>query len=282
MNEQQHVDFNRIAEAIGYIRRHFRDQPGLEEVAEKVHMSPFHFQRMFTEWAGMSPKKFLQYVSIEHARKLLKDEQVTLSEATHATGLSGTGRLHDLFIHIEGMTPAEYRDGGKNLAISYCFADSPFGRVLIATTSRGVCHLAFSDDEEKALSRLLHMFPKARFLQSADAMQEKALQIFNRDQRNPAEIRLHLKATEFQVKVWEALMRIPEGGLVTYGQVASSIRQPRASRAVGTAVGDNPVAYLIPCHRVIRSTGEFGEYHWGADRKAAMIGWESAHLYTSK
>ncbi|MCB0397902.1 MAG: methylated-DNA--[protein]-cysteine S-methyltransferase [Flavobacteriales bacterium] len=275
MNPQENIDFNRIATAIGYIQNNFRQQPGLDEVAEKVHLSPFHFQRMFKEWAGVSPKKFLQYISIEHAKKLLKESQATLSDATHHTGLSGTGRLHDLFINIEGMTPAEYKQGGRSLTIHYTFADSPFGNILIASTSKGICHLAFADDQGQSLNELISQFPNATFIQKTDTIQQNALFIFQHDWTKLHEIKLHLKGTEFQLKVWEALIRIPSGNLTTYGQIAEFIKHPKASRAVGTAIGDNPVAYLIPCHRVIRSTGHFGHYHWGDSRKTAMIGWEN-------
>jgi AraC family transcriptional regulator, regulatory protein of adaptative response / methylated-DNA-[protein]-cysteine methyltransferase len=276
MSTQQNVNFNRIAEAIAYIQTHFRDQPNLDDVAEKVHLSPFHFQRLFSEWAGVSPKKFLQFISIEHAKRLLKNDQATLSQASYATGLSGTSRLHDLFINIEGMTPAEYKHGGKNLAINYSFADSPFGNILIASTSKGVCHLAFADNDQLAFQELLHHFPNASFHQKLDFIQQNALFIFTHDWSKLNEIKLHLKGTDFQLKVWEALIGIPQGKLATYSQVAQKINRPQASRAVGTAIGSNPVAYLIPCHRVIQSTGAFGQYHWGSIRKTAMIGWEGA------
>lgn len=276
MELQDNINFYRIAEAIGYIRENFRRQPSLEEIAEKVHLSPFHFQRMFTQWAGVSPKKFLQYISIAHARLLLKDEGATLSQATYETGLSGSGRLHDLFINIEGMTPAEYKHGGRNLSINYSFADSPFGTIVVASTGKGICHLAFSDDEVQALADLKHHFRNATFHQKTDLIQQSALFIFSQDWKKPETIRLHLKGTEFQLRVWETLIKIPEGRLSTYSKIAQQIQNPKAMRAVGSAIGDNPVAYLIPCHRVIQSTGSFGQYHWGSARKTAMIGWELA------
>ena len=278
MNTQEQINFDRIAEAISYIRANFKQQPGLDEVAEKVHLSPFHFQRMFTEWAGVSPKKFLQYISIEHAKSLLKDEKATLAEATFDTGLSGTGRLHDLFINIEGMTPAEYKNGGSSLAINYSFAESPFGNIIVAATPKGICHLAFAEDNETALTDLQMRFPNARFTQQLDFIQQNALFVFSHDWSRPNEIKLHLKGTDFQIKVWESLVKIPLGNLSTYGKIAEQIKKPKASRAVGTAIGSNPVAFLIPCHRVIQSTGQFGGYHWGSDRKAAMIGWEACQL----
>ncbi len=275
MTTQEQIDFNRIAEAIGYLKNHFKEQPQLYDVAKKVHLSPFHFQRMFTDWAGVSPKKFLQFLNVEYAKQLLKKGQTTLSETSYHTGLSGTGRLHDLFINIEGMTPAEYKNGGKNLTINYSFADSPFGVVLIASTSKGICHLAFISDEKLAFQELLHQFPDASFHQKMDLIQQNALFIFSHDWSKLNEIKLHLRGTDFQIKVWQSLLKIPQGSLSTYGSIAREIQKPKASRAVGTAIGNNPIAYLIPCHRVIQSTGEFGQYRWGCDRKTAMIGWEA-------
>jgi AraC family transcriptional regulator, regulatory protein of adaptative response / methylated-DNA-[protein]-cysteine methyltransferase len=274
MTPQDHINYHRIAEAIHYIQANFRHQPDLDEVAEKIHVSPFHFQRMFSEWAGTSPKKFLQYISIEYAKKLLQENGATLSETAHETGLSGTSRLHDLFITIEGMTPAEYKNGGKDLSINYSFAESPFGNVLVASTPKGICHMAFYEDEPGALPILKSRFPQATFTQKLDLIQQNALFIFQNDWNKLSQIKLHLKGTDFQLKVWEALLKIPMGNLSTYGQIAGAIRQPNASRAVGTAIGSNPVAFLIPCHRVIQSAGTIGSYRWGNTRKAAIIGWE--------
>lgn len=281
MKTQDHINFDRIAEAIGYINTNFKQQPNLDKIAEKVHLSPFHFQRLFTEWAGVSPKKFLQYISIEYAKKLLKEDQATLFETTYETGLSGTGRLHDLFINIEGMTPAEYKHGGKNLIINYSYADSTFGNILIASTAKGICHLSFSDYDELAFIQLKNQFPNATFNQKLDFIQQNALFIFAHDWKRLNEIKLHLKGTDFQIKVWETLIKIPSGKLSTYGQVARQINNPKAIRTVGSAIGDNPVAYLIPCHRVIQSSGNFGQYHWGSNRKTAMIGWESSQLISA-
>ncbi|MBS1511890.1 MAG: methylated-DNA--[protein]-cysteine S-methyltransferase [Bacteroidetes bacterium] len=276
MTKQNDINYERIAEAIAFIREHFKDQPSLDAVAEKVHLSPFHFQRLFTEWAGTSPKKFLQYISIEHAKQLLKDHKATLSDAAFDTGLSGTGRLHDLFINIEGMTPAEYKNGGKNLFINYSFAESPFGNVLVASTNKGICHMAFADDAAVAFSALQQQFPQATFRQMMDMAQQNALYIFTHDWSKLNDIKLHVKGTGFQLKVWETLLKIPMGQLATYSDVAAVIDKPAAQRAVGTAIGHNPVAFLIPCHRVIQSSGSFGQYHWGSTRKTAIIGWEAA------
>ncbi len=280
METQNQINFARIAQAIEYINTHFKQQPNLDEVAEKIHLSPAPFQRMFTEWAGVSPKKFLQYISVSHAQKLLKDDQLTLFDTARETGLSSTSRLHDLFVNIEGMTPAEYKNGGKNLHINYSFAKSPFGNLLVASTPKGVCYLAFAEDEPKALEDLQAKFPSAQFQQKLDLLQQNALFIFQNDWSKLDEIKLHLKGTDFQLKVWEALLKIPMGKLSTYGAIAEQIGNPKASRAVGTAIGSNPVAFLIPCHRVIQSSGIFGGYMWGTTRKTAIIGWESAKTNT--
>ncbi len=276
MSAQENINYTRIAAAIEYIKTNFKDQPSLDTIAEKIHLSPFHFQRLFTDWAGTSPKKFLQYISLEHAKKLLTENDATLFEAAHETGLSGTSRLHDLFINIEGMTPAEYKNGGKDLIINYSFTESPFGNLIIASTTKGVCYMAFYDNEEVALTTLKTKFPNAVFNNKADLFQKNAVFIFNNDWSKLPEIKLHLKGTDFQLKVWETLLKIPMGQLSTYGTVATAMQKPTASRAIGTAIGSNPVAFLIPCHRVIQSTGNIGGYMWGNTRKTAIIGWEGA------
>lgn len=273
------INYQRIAEAIDYISLNFKSQPDLNKVAEKIHLSPFHFQRLFTEWAGVSPKKFIQYLSVGHAKSLLKDHKVTLFDAAFETGLSGTGRLHDLFINIEGMTPGEFKNGGEQLSINYSFAESIFGNIIIASTLKGICHLAFVENEQDAFAGLQKSFPKASFHQVVDALQAPAIHIFNKSMEQPEQIKIHVKGTPFQLKVWEALLKIPAGELSTYGSIASGIHHENASRAVGTAIGSNPIAFLIPCHRVIQSTGNFSGYRWGPTRKAAMIGWESAAVF---
>ncbi len=279
MNEQAQLNYIRIAEAISYIQENFKKQPSLDEVAEKVHLSAFHFQRLFTEWAGVSPKKFLQYISIEHAKGLLKEKRASLFDAAHETGLSGTGRLHDLFVTIEGMTPGEFKNGGESLTINYSYAQSPFGNILIASTSKGICHMAFADNRQHAFVILQSYFPKATFRQMVDLFQQQALYFFTHDWTKLQQVKLHLKGTEFQLKVWEALLKIPMGQLSTYGTIAKRVNCPNASRAIGTAIGSNPVAFLIPCHRVIQSGGAIGGYMWGATRKTAMIGWEASRKY---
>jgi AraC family transcriptional regulator of adaptative response/methylated-DNA-[protein]-cysteine methyltransferase len=279
MLEQQCINYQRIAEAIEYIKTNFKEQPNLDEVAKMVHISPFHFQRIFSEWAGTSPKKFLQYTTVEYAKTLLKENQATLFDVAYETGLSGTRRLHDLFINIEGMTPAEYKNGGKNLAINFSFAETAFGNILVASTQKGICHMGFADDETVAFSALQKHFPNAHFRQMVDLIQQNALYIFTRDWLKLNHVKLHLKGTDFQLKVWQALLKIPLGQLTTYSSIATNIKNPNASRAVGTAIGSNPVAYLIPCHRVIQSTGILGGYMWGNTRKTAIIGWEGAKLH---
>jgi AraC family transcriptional regulator, regulatory protein of adaptative response / methylated-DNA-[protein]-cysteine methyltransferase len=271
------TDYEKIEKAIYFIQENFQMQPDLDEVASVVHLSSFHFQRMFKDWAGVSPKKFLQYISIEHAKKLLKEKQPLL-DVSFETGLSGSGRLHDLFVNIEGMTPGEYKNGGSSLQINYSFAESPFGEIIIASTVKGICHLAFVTNKNDSLTNLKNNFPNAAFKQLTDMIQQNALQIFNTDWSDLSEVKLHLKGTPFQLKVWEALLKIPFGGLVNYSSIAGNINHPKASRAVGTAIGSNPIAYLIPCHRVIKSTGTIGDYHWGAAKKTAILGWESARL----
>lgn len=276
MTGQDTLDYARIAQAIGYIRDNFKRQPRLEEVAAQVALSPAHFQRMFTDWAGISPKKFLQYTSIDHAKKILAQTRTTLLDAAVRTGLSGTGRLHDLFVGIEGMTPGEYKNGGENLSISYSFAPTPFGEVIVASTGKGICALEFVENRASALASLQRRFANAKFSFGTDSAQCSALRIFSQDWSCPEKIRLYLKGTEFQLKVWQALLRIPSGGLSSYGDIAAAIGRQGAGRAVGGAIGDNPVAYIIPCHRVILSSGHTGNYHWGELRKAAIIGWEAA------
>lgn len=275
---QQELNYTRIADAICFIKKNYRTQPKLEEIAEHINMSPFHFQRMFSEWAGTTPKRFLQYLNIEYAKKILKETHATLFDTACELGLSGTGRLHDLFINIEGMTPGEYKNGGLALNINYSFADTPFGKIIAASTDKGVCHMAFVDEgERRAFDHLRSIFPNAEYVLSPDTKQQHALSVFDRDWNRLEEIKLHLKGTEFQLKVWETLLKIPAGGLATYADLATKSGYNGACRAVGTAVGKNPVAFLIPCHRVIKATGEPGNYHWGEMRKNAIIGWEAAH-----
>lgn len=278
MSDQKNTNYHRIAKAIDFIQGNFKDQPSLNDIATEIGISPFHFQRLFTDWAGVSPKKFMQYLSIDYAKGLLKNEQATLLDTAYKTGLSGTSRLHDMFVNIEGMTPGEFKSGGEKLTINYCFAESPFGNMIVASTEKGVCHMFFEQDESRALSDLMQRFPKAQYNQVVDKFQQDALFIFQNDWKQLDQIKLHLKATEFQLKVWEALLTVPAGSLTTYSNIAQKIGNSKASRAVGTAIGSNPVAFLIPCHRVIQTSGNLGGYMWGNTRKSAIIGWEAAKV----
>lgn len=273
-----HLNYQRIAKAIAYLKTHFKLQPSLEDVAAHVNLSPFHFQKLFTEWAGVSPKKFVQYLSVNYAKSLLKKQNANLFDIAFETGLSGTSRLHDLFVNIEGMTPGEYKNGGQNLSINYSFHLSFFGEILIASTVKGICYIAFSENQETALNLLFEYFPKAFFINKFDDHQQKALNIFNGNWQQTHEIKLHLKGTDFQLKVWEALLKIPFGNLSTYGAVSAEISSPKAARAVGTAIGKNPVAFIIPCHRVIQGNGTMGGYMWGLERKTAILGWEAVKV----
>lgn len=265
------IPFSRVAKAIEFLYDHFQEQPDLHAVAAQVHVSPQHLQRQFQALAGVSPKKMLQHLSIEHAKSVLQ-AQGSVQDAAHAAGLSGSGRLHDLFVSIEGMTPGEYKNGGAGLAIAYAFADSPFGEVLIAATDKGICWLAFADDRDDALAALLAEFPNAVCEEKSHPLHARALAVFAEGDTAP--VPLYLKGTPFQLKVWQALLRIPAGGLQSYGTIAANMGQAKAARAVGTAVGQNPVAVLIPCHRVIRESGVIGGYRWQRGRKMALLAQE--------
>ncbi|MFD2515568.1 methylated-DNA--[protein]-cysteine S-methyltransferase [Pontibacter locisalis] len=264
-----------VAKAMAYIRDNVQRQPDLDEIASYVCMSPFHFQRVFTEWAGVSPKKFLQYLTLQHAKAVLR-KAPNLTEAAEQCGLSGSSRLHDLFLSIEGITPGSYKQQGEQIEVHYSTGTSPFGNYLVASTAQGICYLHFYQNEEVALQDLQKAWPKAQLREAQKELHIQANRFLNTDQKEPQKIRLHLKGTSFQLKVWEALLRIPEGHLTSYSSLALEIGQPTASRAVGTAIGSNPVAFLIPCHRVIKSIGGIGEYRWGSERKMAMIGWEAS------
>lgn len=274
MSYQRDINYARIEAAINFIKDHLQDQPSLDEIATAVQLSPFHFQKLFTEWAGVSPKKFMQYLTLEYAKSLLRNAGSTLLDTANATGLSSTSRLHDLFIAIEGMTPGEFKNGGAGLQINYHFSPSPFGELIIASTARGICHLFFVTDQQQAVNDLIARFPHASLQHRTDILQQEALGFFRRDWQQK-QIKLHLSGTPFQLKVWESLLKVPMGSLVTYGAIANNIDKPKAARAVGTAIGNNPIAFLIPCHRVIQQTGRLGGYRWGESRKSAIIGWEA-------
>ena len=277
MKTQYEIDDERMKAAIAFLIKNYKRQPQLNEIAEEVHLSSFHFHRMFQEWVGVSPKQFVQYLSVEHAKKVLKETHATLFEVSQEVGLSGSSRLHDLFINIEGMTPGEYKNGGENLTINYSFSDTLFGVVIIASTDKGICHIAFADEgEERALENLKNSFPNAAYHHFRDMKQQNALFVFTQDWSKLQEIKLHLKGTDFQLKIWETLLKIPSGGLVSYSDLALKSGCDGAQRAVGTALGANPVVFLIPCHRVIKASGIIGNYHYGEARKNAIVGWEAS------
>jgi len=269
-------DFARIGAALEYLERRAEDQPALEAVAAEVGLSPMHFQRLFTRWVGVSPKKFVQYLTLERAKACLA-QSASVLDAAYETGLSGPGRLHDLFVTHEAVTPGEYKRRGAGLTIAYGWADSPFGRALVLTTPRGICGLAFEGAEgpQAAFDDMARRWPQARFVADEAAVATLAPEIFAPG-GDEARLKLVLYGSPFQIKVWDALLRVPPGALVCYEDLARSLGMEKASRAVGSAVGDNPISFLIPCHRVIRKSGAISHYHWGRPRKMAMIGWEAA------
>ncbi len=270
-------DAERVERAIRYLDAHYRSQPPLDQVAAAAGLSTYHFQRVFKRWAGVSPKRFLQFLTVEHAKTALREGQSVLNTAYDA-GLSGPGRLHDLFVAVEAVTPGEFKDAGAGLSIRYGFQDSRFGECMLAATDRGICRLAFSADSDRGhlVTELGRAWPGASLQEDALGTRALARRVFAGPGSEHSPLTLVLRGTNFQLKVWEALLRIPPGALASYSDVARSIGRPHAQRAVGTAVGQNPIAYLIPCHRVIRSTGAFGSYRWGATRKKAIVGWEAA------
>jgi AraC family transcriptional regulator, regulatory protein of adaptative response / methylated-DNA-[protein]-cysteine methyltransferase len=271
------ADYERVRRAIAYLDAHYREQPSLDAIAAEVGLSPYHFQRLFQRWAGVSPKRFVQALTAAHAKRLLRRSETVLGSAFEV-GLSGAGRLHDLLVTLESVTPGEVRGGGAGLVIRYGVHASPFGPYLLATTERGVCALSFLDEggAAGALRALATDWPGAVLAEDPAATAPFAARLFRRDAPAGAPLRLHVRGTAFQVRVWEALLRIPSGHLVSYEDVASAASAPGATRAVGTAIGRNPVAVLIPCHRVIRKTGAFGGYRWDLVRKRALHAWEAA------
>jgi len=272
-------DFNyqRIETAIRYLEENFQHQPELDEVAEKVHLSPFHFQRIFTEWAGISPKRFLQFLTVDFLKGKLTEAK-NLIDAAEAAGLSSQSRVYDLFTTLEAVTPQEYKQRGEGIRIYYGFHETTFGLALIGITDRGICWLSFLQADEEPrweLEKMKSHWHNSVFKEDI-ALTEKSIQlIFNR-QQSKERLHVFVKGTNFQVKVWEALLRIPTGSVTTYQNIANKIKSPKAMQAVGSAVGSNHIAYLIPCHRVIRKDGVLGEYRWSSTRKKSIIGWEMA------
>ncbi|MFT6785978.1 MAG: AraC family transcriptional regulator of adaptative response [Dinoroseobacter sp.] len=251
----------------------------LEALAGEVNLSPAHFQRVFSRWAGVSPKKLQHYLALGHAKALL-EEQFTTLETSHAVGLSGPGRLHDLFVNWEAMSPGDYAAGGAGLTIRWGWFDSPFGPALIMGTLKGICGIGFADEvgPQETRTDLMARWPKADFVEDRAALAPLAAQAFPSTGASTAS--LYLIGAPFQIKVWEALLRVPSGHVTTYSEIASSIGNPRAVRAVGSAVGRNPIGWLVPCHRALRKTGGLGGYHWGLPMKRAMLAFEAAHLDT--
>jgi AraC family transcriptional regulator of adaptative response/methylated-DNA-[protein]-cysteine methyltransferase len=269
---QDAEDYQRIEKAIRYLETHYREQPSLEEVSANIGLSEFHFQRLFTRWAGVSPKRFLQFLTKEGAKDVLSRSE-NLLDATHQVGLSSLGRLHDLFVTTEAVTPGEYKTRGEGVTIRYGIHLTPFGKCLIGLTERGICHLGFVEaGEGDAIDNLVSEWKAARMIEDYRATAALVEPIFDlRYNSRIKPLNLHLRGTNFQLKVWEALLQIPIGAVTTYEGLAQRIGQPSAARAVGSAVGHNPIAVLIPCHRVIRKVGDFGNYRYGASRKKALL-----------
>ena len=266
---QSSEDYLRIEQAILYLENHYREQPSLEDVAANIGLSEFHFQRLFTRWAGVSPKRFLQFLTKEGAKDLLSRSE-NLLDTTHQVGLSSLGRLHDLFVATEAITPGEYKTGGEGVTIRYGLHASPYGRCLVAVTERGICHLGFVETSEgNAIDNLVADWKNAQMIEDHRSTAPYVDAIFDAAPGTP--LHVHLRGTNFQLKVWEALLQIPAGAVTTYEGLAQRIGQPNASRAVGSAIGHNPIAVLIPCHRVIRKVGDFGNYRYGALRKKALL-----------
>lgn len=271
------TDFQRIGHAIEFLEAGFRDQPGLDDLAAELHLSPAHLQRLFKRWAGVSPKGFVQAVTHAHARQLLEDHASVL-DASYEVGLSGPGRLHDLFVKVEAMTPGEVKSMGAGLVMRWGLHETPFGEGLYVMSPRGFSGLAFTEgtavSRAEALADMQSRWPKATFREDPAASQSLAARLYSDD---PGQITVALSGTPFQLQVWQALLAIPEGQAVTYSDIAAHVGRPNAVRAVGTAVGRNPISWLIPCHRVLRTSGALGGYHWGVTRKRAMMAWESAN-----
>ena len=263
-------DYSRVARAIAFIQQNHLAQPNLATVAQHIGLSDSHFQRLFTQWAGISPKRFLQYLTVEYAKSKISQSK-SLLDLTLDLGLSSSGRLHDLFVKLEAMSPGEFKAGGTGLQIRYGIHDTPFGKALIATTLRGICHLQFDADEQALRSA----WANAEIIFDSQTTQPLCDQIFVPGTSGEC-LTVWVKGTNFQVQVWRALLTIPFGEMTTYQRLAEQMGRPTAARAVGSAIGKNSIGYLIPCHRVIRGSGELGGYRWGAERKTAMLGWEAS------
>jgi AraC family transcriptional regulator of adaptative response/methylated-DNA-[protein]-cysteine methyltransferase len=274
------ADYDVVRRAIGHIRGHWRQQPEIETIAEAAGVTPTELHHLFRRWAGITPKAFLQALTLDGARQLLRDSASVL-DASYEVGLSGPGRLHDLFVTHEAMSPGEWKTGGDGLTVRYGFHPSPFGTALVMATERGLAGLALADagKERSALADMKSRWPKAKYVEDAGATTPLARRIFDPVQwRADQPLRIVLIGTDWEVRVWEALLKIPMGRLVTYSDIAGEVRAPKAARAVGAAVGKNPICFVVPCHRVVGKSGALTGYHWGLTRKRAMLGWESGQV----
>ena len=272
-------DYQRISAAIEFLQANTRQQPSLDEVAAHLNTSPFHFQRLFSRWAGITPKKYLQILTVEHAKKLLAEAKPLLA-VSDQLGLSSSSRLHDHFVQLEAVTPGEFKTGGAGLTIDYAVCDSPFGEMFVAATTRGICKLCFidQDNDEDPVADLGKRWPGATLRRGKNEKLNLIESLFKDQPKIDRPLSLHVSGTNFQVNVWRALLQIPQGKLTSYSQVAEAVGKPGAVRAVGTAIGANPIAFFIPCHRVLQQSGNIGGYRWGVTRKHAIHAWESAQL----
>jgi AraC family transcriptional regulator of adaptative response/methylated-DNA-[protein]-cysteine methyltransferase len=270
-------DYEIVRQVIEYVTENWRDQPSLEAIAARIGMEPTRLQKLFTRWAGLSPKGFLQAITLDHARALL-EQSATVLDTTYEVGLSGPGRLHDLFVTHEAVTPGIYRARGEGIIIRYGFHPSPFGKALVMATEYGLAGLAFVDEgqETATLADMMRRWPKAEYVEDETATAPLAARIFKRDKwRAETPLRVVLIGSDFEVRVWEALLKVPVGCATTYSDVARRIERPSAARAVGAAVGRNPISFVVPCHRVLGRSGALTGYHWGLTRKRAILGWEA-------
>ena len=277
---QTAIDYERIEKAIQFLSENFHSQPSLKEISAKIHVSEYHFQRLFSRWVGISPKRFLQFLTKEYAKTLL-EKSINLLDVTYESGLTSPGRLHDLFVTCEAVTPGEYKAKGAGLEIAYGYHATPFGECMLAKTDRGICGLSFvqNDDRQPVFASLAQRWQNAKLIENPDVTRPLIKRIFNpSEEKDSTTLHLVLSGTNFQIKVWEALIKIPMGAVVSYEDVAAHIGMPKASRAVGNAVGNNPVSFVIPCHRVIRKTAEFGNYGGGVARKLMILGWEAVQM----
>ena len=280
---QQSENYQRIEKAIQFIEKHYKSRPDLNQMAASVHLSRYHFDRLFKRWVGISPIQFMQYLTLDYAKQKLAAAQKLL-DVSLDTGLSGPGRLHDLFITFEALSPGEFKNQGAGLEVTYGFSPTPFGECLLATTARGICHLGFVQEHFRPAAReeLFQQLPQALFRENPHQTDPLIKEIFRSNRpKDTRPFNLHLKGTNFQINVWRALLKIPEGWLVSYQDIAFYLGQPKAFRAVANAVALNPISYLIPCHRVIFKSGKIHRYHWGTARKKALIGWEAAYTQTA-